>query len=287
MRRFLALVLPFLLSLACGDAWGLSARQIVSVLPPYQAPGYTGFTPNSLFAALWSADSTSDGAVSSWPDLVTSSPLAQATGGFQPTSGAANLGYGVKAMRAVLCDGIDDYLRVASPPAGVPIGANPSEIWLVVQQPVPSSNATTFYVADYGSTSGTTRRTAQRIVTGGMNRLRSHANAVNNDNKLGDLYGTRIIASFWTANAIQGRIGGRVNDPTAVTLNTISGNISLCSTSGSTPTGFANVAVRYFGITTGTLTEAQHKKVEAWFAWHSGPINFRLPFDQPYRFRAP
>jgi hypothetical protein len=69
-------------------------------------------------------------------------------------------------------DGVDDYYTLASVP--FPTGANPCEIWIVCSQDALPADTTSRRLFGYGGTANPAARLFQRIVTGGVNRIRAN-----------------------------------------------------------------------------------------------------------------
>lgn len=69
-------------------------------------------------------------------------------------------------------DGVDDYYTLASVP--FPTGANPSEIWIVCSQDALPADTTSRRLFGYGGNINPTARIFQRVVTGGVNRIRAN-----------------------------------------------------------------------------------------------------------------
>lgn len=102
--------------------------------------------------------------VSAWVDRKSGHTLVQATDGARPAYSAT----GFNGAPGVTFDGTADYLSMESVP--FPSGADPSEIWIVVQQDTdPVAVATTRGIVSYGA-AGTVNRAVARNPVLGVNR---------------------------------------------------------------------------------------------------------------------
>lgn len=141
--------------------------------PDFRVYGITAFTPTDLGDALlawWDADegiaygTGSD--VASWTDRKAGLVAAQATAGSRPSYSAT----GFNGAPGLTFDGTADCLLLASPP--FPIGADPCEIWAVVQQDALGDDATVRVVAAYADATNNARRLERTVVTA-VNRARA------------------------------------------------------------------------------------------------------------------
>jgi hypothetical protein len=136
----------------------------------------TALGPSLL--AWWDADQSYWGAngsmtmatgVSSWKDIVAGYNATQATGSAQPTFSSTSFG----GKPGVSFDGVDDNLLCtdAGLLAVLPTGATPCELWVLVENDAPASDATIRYAFGYGN-AGPTQREIGRAVVSGVNRGR-------------------------------------------------------------------------------------------------------------------
>jgi hypothetical protein len=131
----------------------------------------TPWTPEDLGASLiawWDADAgvvQTDGAVSQWIDGVGALTLAQATADNQPVYSATSF----NGRPGVTFDGTADFLNVEAV-TGLPTGADPCEMWALVDQTALAADATNRYLFNYGGAVSTVRRALLRRVVSGVNR---------------------------------------------------------------------------------------------------------------------
>lgn len=110
------------------------------------------------------------GVVSDWIDQAGGIDL-QATGGEQPAYSLTSF----NGAPSVDLDGVDDFLAPVSQPASLPVGAAAGEIYALVDQRAPASDATTGTILSYGGATGTSRRVLQKTVVSGVNRATAGA----------------------------------------------------------------------------------------------------------------
>lgn len=148
---------------------------VVPVGAQYAAAiGGRGFYPTDFgtsLVALWDAERadklTLSGAnVTTWTDIVAGYAPTQAVTASKPTYSAT----GLNGRSVVTYDGSDDILLLASVP--FPTGANPCEMWALVNQAALVADTGTRTLATYGGVTGGTRRSLNRIVSSGVNRAR-------------------------------------------------------------------------------------------------------------------
>lgn len=143
----------------------------------------------SSLLGYWDADSRywgtkggitqSGGVVSAWTDAVAGDAAAQGTGSAQPAFNAT----GFSGGPCLTFDGIDDCLTMASQP--FTSGSTPIEIWGLISQDAPTTDATTRFHISMGDNNANYVR-AGRTVTASINRMFSQISGVS----LGNLVGT-------------------------------------------------------------------------------------------------
>jgi hypothetical protein len=145
-------------------------------------PAPAPWTPLDLGADLlawWDAEydplliTETAGAVSSWKDIVGAYDVVQGTGAAQPIYSATSF----NGTGGVTFDGTDDELTLVGVPAGLPTGANPCEMWALVDQTQGAATAGFLAILAYGNTGGTSRH-VRRATDGSTNR----ANILVNNN---------------------------------------------------------------------------------------------------------
>lgn len=124
--------------------------------------GVNDWSPLSLGASLlawWDSSvgvALSGAAVTSWTDRKAGLALAQGTGVNRPTFDATSF----NGVPGVTFDGVDDSLTLDS--AALPSGANPHELWAVVQQDELAGNAGVRTIFIFGGTASNTARSIGR-----------------------------------------------------------------------------------------------------------------------------
>ena len=127
------------------------------------APAPYSFLGSDLYAA-WDAErrdqfSLSGSQVNNWADAIASQPVAQAFGVSKPLY----LPAGFYGRPGVFFDGIDDYLEMLGV-GNLPIGAEPCEIWaLVDQQSDGAVHTSARNVISWGSSTSTSRRLRRTV----------------------------------------------------------------------------------------------------------------------------
>lgn len=124
--------------------------------------------------AWWNADRSdlitlSSGAISSWRDSKAGYDAVQGTSGSRPSWSAT----GFNGAPCAGWDGVDDFLTCtdAALLAALPDGAEPGEMWAVVQQDGLVADGAFRCAQSYGANAGTDSRLLYRHVTGGANRI--------------------------------------------------------------------------------------------------------------------
>lgn len=272
MRRFL---LPILLFVSLS---AFSPFQVSTVTPAYQAPGWTGWTPASLGAALaarWRASDLSAGAVSSWADTVAALTLTQATGGSQPVDAATSC----NGTPGVAFDGTDDQLTAAAT-TGLPTGATAGEIWVVA---IPTANGTTGVAVAYGLSGASASRQVRKLadsanVTDGTVNLTDRVFAGN---------GGHVIQGAWSGATETGRLDGQpfASVATIASLNTNTTRTRFGANVAASAATFAAMVLCEVEITT-ALSLANEQRMEAYLLY-ARHLEANLPQNHPYRWRQP
>jgi hypothetical protein len=104
------------------------------------------------------------GAVSAWADVVAGYTVTQAGASAKPVLSAT----GFNGRPVITFDGVDDFLEMAAVP--FPTGAAPCEIWILVDQISPTSDAINKVAFSYGGDTTSVERIVGRLATGGVNR---------------------------------------------------------------------------------------------------------------------
>jgi phage-related protein len=273
MRLFL---IALAIALGAPQAWALSPVQIAVVTPAYQAPGWTAWTPSSLGAALkadWRASDLSDGAVASWPDTVAALSPAQATGSLQPVKSAT----ACNGQPGVTFDGVDDLLSVEST-TGIPTGSTSGEIWIAAVSA--ANNGTTQPFVRYGAGVGAYRGVAK---TSSRTISVSDGTTTVLDPPILDI-SAGIVGGIYVNGAYARQYNGNLNTRLSGTLNTATTRVRFGSDTNNTPAAWMNGVLCEVAVTT-ALSESDRQKLEGYYAFrYAMPL---LPWNHPYRFRAP
>jgi hypothetical protein len=180
-----------------------------------------GWRPDALgvkLLAFWDAGnaaslSLSGAAVASWTDSHNGYVLSQATSGGRPV-----IANSINGRPAIAGDGVDDRLAIEPVPAA--LLAAPLEIWLLVNQPAPTSETVArglFYVGAAGSSQ---RIAISRTVSGGVNRLVA---TVGNGGGFGSMTSTADFSGIGVVRLEVGASLSRLsfNDGGAVTASAV------------------------------------------------------------------
>ncbi|KKB80788.1 hypothetical protein VW35_00845 [Devosia soli] len=178
---------------------------------------------------------TSSGAVSSFRDVIAGYDMAQATAASRPTFKAG----GFDGLDCLYFDGVDDCLLLSSVP--FPSGSAPSEVWAVVQQDKPTTDAVNGTLMMYGNASSTSRRLA-RAQLSGLNRYQSLAGNgttgltnYQTDTKFNDCH---VVRSIFDGANMYSEIEGIASTPSAAVPATATTRSRIGASSASTPTEF-------------------------------------------------
>lgn len=195
----------------------------------YSGPeGIGGLVQWDELLAWWGAESgitVTGSGVSAWVDRKRGYTLVQDTDGARPAYSAT----GFNGTPGLTFDGTADNLRMESQP--FPSGANPCEVWLVVQQDALVADTGVRVVFSYGGSTAVTRRVIRRVVTTGVNR----ASVIAADGATSNAAET-ATAEFSTRHLVRAVFGA--------TETSIAIDGGVAATVGSVPaTGTARVSV--------------------------------------------
>lgn len=157
------------------------------LIPMREQAGGNPYNPLAVLGtdliAWWDADSSYWGAngnmtlevdrVTSWKDIVAGYDATQSSGSSaRPTFSAT----GFNGGPGVSFDGSDDVLTstTAGLLAVLPVAANASELWVLIQQDALPADATARYAVTYGNTALNNSRAIGRFVSAGVNRGRGN-----------------------------------------------------------------------------------------------------------------
>lgn len=135
----------------------------------------SSFTPFSLGASLlayWDAEDASSlsltgSSVNSWTDRKSGYATTQATGGAKPVYSTTSF----NGRPGLTFDGVDDTMSMTGVGA-LPVGANASEVWVLVEQTALDADTTTRGVFAYGGASASNRRSLSRVRPDTVSRAR-------------------------------------------------------------------------------------------------------------------
>ena len=244
------------------------------------------FLPADLGSKIklwWSADSTADGAVTSWTDLIASKPVT-AAGAVAPVSGLSN-GY-----RFVTFDGIDDFLRTTStfnPPGGV----QDMQMLLLVDVGNKLDDQEVFVMADVPQM----RRIGLRRLTivpdvdqRQLSVTSSTTDELIDTSTAHPVAGMSVLAGDFEPATTPHTIGARANgawtvpdrlDVVLTAENAIA--ITIGASRDVAPLRHFKGGLRHAIVTSG-LTPHEYLQLEAWLAWDVGRPDI-LDGSQPYR----
>jgi hypothetical protein len=285
VRRFL---LPLFLFLSLS---AFSPFQVSTVTPAYQAPGWTGWTPASLGAALkvlWTADDhgtarmTDDGAglISSWKTNDGSAATVTAATTARPTWSATAFG-GTHA--GLTCEGTVTTM-VSTTLTNLPTGSTVGE--LIVSADIAATQATTGFPFRYGGGSAATDRGIQ---VSSANKAGLIASPTVLSDLVHGLVGPHIIRARYESTTVYGWTDGQSwpapSQSGETTLATGTTRLRICASTGGSASAWFTGAVRLVAATT-DLTTAQEQQLDAYFAWDANRP-FLLPYNHPFRYRHP
>lgn len=242
-------------------------------LSQQQAAPANPWTPAKLGADLlgfWDAENFNflaivAGAVSAWADSTANAyTVTQATAGLRPLYAAA----GFNGRPAVVFDGIDDFLRLASTP--FPIGAVGSEIWGLASQNLPDVTVGTTALMSYGANSGIAGvRRIGRAMASGVSKANGNAGTPVVDAGNIDYVGNHLVRFAVTPTQSILSVDGIANAPTANVPATTAANVTFGASGIAAPTQFWNGAVNAI-IITNPLTDANAALLTAYLKNRGG-----------------
>jgi hypothetical protein len=268
-----------------------SPFEVSTVTPAYQAPGWTGWTPASLGAALkvlWTADDhgtarmTDDGAglISSWKTNDGSAATVTATTTARPVWSATAFG---GTLPGLACDGIVTTM-VSTTLTNLPTGSTTGEI--IVSADITSPQTVAGFSFRYG---GATAATDRGIQVSTANKASSIGSPVVQGDAVRILVGPHIIRARYEGTNTFGWTDGQAW-PTPIqtgqtTLATGTSRLRICASTGGSASAWFTGAVRLVAATT-DITAAQEQQLDAYFAWDA-KRPYLLPYNSPYRYRQP
>lgn len=193
--------------------------------PPLRSPLITRYgdvmwSPEDLGSSLlawWDASrglTLVGSRVSGWADVKNGYNPVQAVSATRPTFSATSF----NGAPGVFTDGVDDYLEMASQP--FPAGADPVEIWMVVQQDELVGNAGIRVAVSYGGTSSLVTRYVGRT-TGNLGIVTSGNGATAPSATPATVMSSRhLIRARFTATEIALSIDGGAEQTTPVVSTT-------------------------------------------------------------------
>jgi hypothetical protein len=233
------------------------------------------FAPDSLGASLlgfWDpqrADliTQSAGAVSSFKDTVAAYDTAQATGSSQPAYSATSFNSGP----GLTFDGTDDFLGMESVP--FPTGANPCEIWALVDQTALVADTNVRRAAHYGGASINASRGIGRSVVGGVNRasvfVGSGSAVTQVDNTSVILSGRHVLRGVIGATEARIDVDGVAGTPTSVVPATDTTRFRIGASSNTSAANFWQGGIGGV-LVTAPLTDAQAAQLLAFLKARGG-----------------
>lgn len=202
------------------------------------------------------------GEVSSWRDLTAGYDAVQATGSAMPVHQATGFG----GDPAVTFDGLDDCLACTD---GALLGSLPlddaaGEIWYLIEQAAPGSDAVTRAAASYsGANAASTGRQAGRSVAGGVNRAFGRAGPTIVNDTLIDLSTRHVLRLRVTGSAVALSVDDDAPLTTAAVPATAASRLRIGASSSSGPSAFWQGRIAALLITT-LLTEPQADALQGW-----------------------
>lgn len=223
--------------------------------------GGGGWSPTDLgddLLAWWNADrsdliAVSGAQITSWKDVVAGREAVQPISASRPIWSPNSF----NGSPSAYFDGIDDELTFESQP--FPAGADPSEIWAVVQQDALPADTTVRSVVTYGGI-GANLRALRRITSGGVNRARAAVGngtaVVNVDGDTVDFSSRHLIRAEVAPTATTVRIDNDGEASGAVVPSTGTTRLRLGANAVNTAANFWNGHIRDVLIT-GPLADEQ------------------------------
>jgi hypothetical protein len=220
--------------------------------------------------AWWTADradliTLNGSAVTSWKDVVAGYDALQGVGASRPLYSATSF----NAAPGLTFDGTDDELTCTSASllAALPDGAEPGEIWSIVQQNALAADASTRHTATYGGGGVNVSRRLSRVVDTGVNRLLTQTGsggAVTNATNPNVNFSSRhLVKGVFGATQTVARIDQAADATAAVVPATGASRLRLGANDVAVASGFLNGIMRDTLVTL-PLSAAQITALNAW-----------------------
>jgi hypothetical protein len=169
--------------------------------------GWSPLALGSSLLAWWDAERSdlitqSGGLVSSWKDIIGAYNVTQGSGSLRPIWSATSF----NNRPGIAFDGLDDRLALVGVPAGIPTGADPCEIWALVDQATAGASAGDTCAVSYGNgddAARALRRTSVSSVNRAMAMIGNgaiHPNSTNNNVDFSGRHVVRAIVGATTTN---------------------------------------------------------------------------------------
>jgi hypothetical protein len=248
--------------------------------------GWTAARLGSRRLAEWSADDhgtalmtdAGAGVISSWIDSAAAITCTGATTA-RPTWSATGFDTG---KAAVVFDGTANALT-ATVLTGIPVGAEASEIWLLLNET--SGDGVLRIAVGYGDISVQTFRRIGKTAASFYSV--SDGSAVNTDTVIASA-GRHIVGGRFLPTIYLGRIDGRPFTPAsspAAAPNTGAVRLRLGAATGTSPAAFFKGGLRR-AVITQALTANERFQMEGWMAWDAA-LPTLLPDSHPFRYSPP
>lgn len=192
--------------------------------PPAWKPSDLGTDLLAFWDAEVPASITLAGAlVNSWADQVGGYSAAQTIGSLKPIYSATSF----NGRPGVAFDGTDDYLLYGALPASFPVGAGASELWGLVSQDFPGTQAGNQTILSYGDFGNLNCRRIYRAAVATVNRATVVATAVVSDT-LVDFSGIHVARGQIAATSVSIAVDGNAATTTAtVPATAAAGGVAL------------------------------------------------------------
>lgn len=240
--------------------------QAVAAYDPLEALG-------ASLLAWWDAEHTDlltiggGGAVSAWEDKVGGLTPVQATGSSQPIYDDT----AVNGRPALSFDGIDDFLLLGTP-TGLPTGANPCEIWALIDQTNTPADTTSRRLVSYGGLNSRTSRRINRQVISSENRFRCAAGTTQGPSvfvdAVGDFSGISVVRGIITGADIYAELNGSLAGPVAFVPTTADLGITIGAFEGGVSTYLQGLIASI--LFTNLLTTPQADELRAYLMQRGG-----------------
>lgn len=166
---------------------------------------------------------------------------------------------------AITFDGSNDELTLGSTP--FPTGANPVEVWAVVEQSALAADSTTRMLFSYGGTGNANRRALLRRVSGGVNRFGAdtgdNSSAIATDNAAVDFSGRHCVRAIFGATATSVSVNGGALSTTNVVPATGTTRTRIGANTANTAAVFWNGRIRHV-VVANPLADIEAALMAAW-----------------------